>query len=147
MTLTARLASCRSDALADWRRRPLPSVLLNATFLFVALQIAPQLAVGAESVADDFWRRGSPESHGFSAAKLEGLRAGLAARNTKALLVIRNDTIVCEWYASGQDRHTKFGTASLAKALVGVWPAARGVVRLDGAATTAWFLGRRCSAR
>ncbi|HEY5913854.1 MAG TPA: serine hydrolase [Verrucomicrobiae bacterium] len=119
MTLTPRLPSCRPHALADWRRRPLPSVLLNATFLFVALQIAPRLAVGAESVADDFWRQGSPESQGFSAAKLEALRAGLAARNTKALLVIRNDTIVCEWYAPGQDRHTKFGTASLAKALVG----------------------------
>src|SRR5262249_976554 len=68
---------------------------------------------------DDLWHHGSPESQGFSAVKLEALRTGLVARNTKALLVIRNDTIVCEWYAPGQGANTRFGTASLAKALVG----------------------------
>jgi CubicO group peptidase (beta-lactamase class C family) len=69
--------------------------------------------------AADLWPRGSPETQGFSATKLESLRQGLAARSTKALLVIRNDTIVCEWYAPGQDANTRFGTASLAKAVIG----------------------------
>ena len=90
-------------------------MLLKATLLFLILP----LAVQAELKADDLWQQGSPESQSFSAAKLEALRTGMAARNTKGLLIIRNDTIVCEWYAPGQDRHTRFGTASLAKALVG----------------------------
>jgi CubicO group peptidase (beta-lactamase class C family) len=90
-------------------------MLLKLIFLFLALQ----LTVQAETISDDLWQQGSPESQDFSAAKLEALRIGLAARNTKGFLVIRNDTIVCEWYAPGQDRNTKFGTASLAKALVG----------------------------
>ena len=47
------------------------------------------------------------------------LRTDLAQRNTKSLLVIRNDAIVCEWYAAGATADTKLGTASLAKAIVG----------------------------
>lgn len=86
--------------------------------LFVILLVL-QLSVQTELDGDDFWHRGSPESQGFSAARIDALQQGLAARSTKALLVIRNDTIVCEWYASGQDANTRFGTASLAKALVG----------------------------
>ncbi len=89
--------------------------LLKATFGLLALPVGAL----AELNAGDLWREGSPESQGFSAAKLEVLREGLATRQTKAFLVIRNDTIVCEWYATGQNRHVKFGTASLAKALVG----------------------------
>ena len=69
---------------------------LKSTFLFLALQSA----VLAELETDDLWHSGSPESQGFSAVKLEALRTGLVAHNTKALLVIRNDTIVCEWNRS-----------------------------------------------
>ena len=83
------------------------------------LYLTVQSAAGVELEPDSLWRHGSPESQGFSAVKLEALRAGLVARNTKALLVLRNDTIVCEWYAPGQNSKTRFGTASLAKALVG----------------------------
>ena len=86
---------------------------------FFVILLVLQLVVHAELKAGDLWHQGSPESQGFSTAKLEALREGLAARNTKALLIIRNDTIVCEWYAPGQDANTRFGTASLAKALVG----------------------------
>jgi hypothetical protein len=88
---------------------------LKSAFFFFALRLASP----ADANAADLWRQGVPDSQGFSAAKLEALRAGLAARQTKALLVIRHDTIVCEWYAPGQDANTRFGTASLAKALVG----------------------------
>ena len=42
-----------------------------------------------------------------------------ATRKTKALLVIRNDAIVCEWYAPDFAVDQKHGTASLAKAIVG----------------------------
>lgn len=89
------------------------------TLLKLVLLFLVPLPVGAQTVSAELWQQGTPESVGVSASKLEALRAGLAARNTKALLVIRNDTIVCEWYAPGQERQTKFGTASLAKALVG----------------------------
>ena len=90
-------------------------LLLITTLLFLALS----LIVRAEAAPEDVWRQGSPESQGFSPAKLEALRAELIARKTRGLLIIRNDTIVCEWYAPGQGRNTRFGTASLAKALIG----------------------------
>ena len=54
----------------------------------------------------------------MSSTKLDALRGELARRGTRAWLVIRNDRIVDEWYAEGQDGK-KQGTASLAKALVG----------------------------
>lgn len=65
------------------------------------------------------WRVGAPESQGLSSAGLETLRAGLARRGTEALLVIRHDTVVLEWYGPGFGASQKHGTASLAKALVG----------------------------
>ncbi|HMJ90947.1 MAG TPA: serine hydrolase [Candidatus Acidoferrum sp.] len=65
------------------------------------------------------WQTATPESQGMSASRLEALRENLAAHRTKALLVIRNDRIMCEWYAPGHGTNQKHGTASLAKALVG----------------------------
>src|SRR5262245_24494235 len=47
------------------------------------------------------WRTATPQSQGLDAAKLEAFRAALAERKTKALLILRNDHIVCEWYAPG----------------------------------------------
>ncbi len=69
--------------------------------------------------AADVWQAAQPESQGFSSGRLDALRTDLAQRNTKSLLVIRNDAIVCEWYAAGATADTKLGTASLAKAIVG----------------------------
>src|SRR5437899_983315 len=59
------------------------------------------------------------ESHGMSARKLKEMTDALAARSTSGLLVIRNDKIVCEWYAPGAGRAIPHGTASMAKAIVG----------------------------
>jgi CubicO group peptidase (beta-lactamase class C family) len=84
----------------------------------LSLSSAALTALRAES-ADDLWKSSTPESQGFSPAKLEAVRAGLAARKTEAFLVIRNDAIVCEWYAAGFGAQQKHGTASLAKALIG----------------------------
>jgi CubicO group peptidase (beta-lactamase class C family) len=64
------------------------------------------------------WQAATPESQGMSSAKLEALKDSLASRKTKAFLVIRNDKIVCEWYAKGVGADSKQGTASLAKAVV-----------------------------
>ena len=65
------------------------------------------------------WQTVSPETEGFSTEKLDALRDGLAQRGTKALLVIRNDRIVYEWYSPGHGPNKKHYTASMAKALVG----------------------------
>jgi CubicO group peptidase (beta-lactamase class C family) len=64
------------------------------------------------------WQAATPESQGMSSAKLDALVVDLAARRTRALVVIRHDTIVREWYADSVTAETKQGTASLAKAIV-----------------------------
>jgi CubicO group peptidase (beta-lactamase class C family) len=65
------------------------------------------------------WQTDSPDAQGFSQPELDALQVSLAARNTKALLVIRNDRIVCEWYAPAHSRTKTHYSASTAKALVG----------------------------
>ena len=71
------------------------------------------------SAAEFQWGTATPESQGMSSQKLAALRDDLAARKTTGLLVIRNDKVVCEWYAPGQSAASKHGTASMAKAIVG----------------------------
>lgn len=66
------------------------------------------------------WEYASPESQGMSTRKLDSMRNILAEKNTRKLLVIKNDKIVYEWFAPGwEDSVKKHSTASLAKALVG----------------------------
>jgi CubicO group peptidase (beta-lactamase class C family) len=64
------------------------------------------------------WHTATPESQGMSRNKLEALKDDLAARKTRAFLVIRNDKIVYEWYASGHGPNDKYGAASLSKPTV-----------------------------
>jgi len=65
------------------------------------------------------WRKSGPEQEGLSAEALQRMVQTLAQQRTEALMVIRHDKIVCEWYAPGFSRHTRHYTASLAKAIVG----------------------------
>jgi CubicO group peptidase (beta-lactamase class C family) len=65
------------------------------------------------------WTNAYPEAEGFSSEKLYAMRDTLAGYNTTSILVIRNDKVVLEWYASGWSATRKHYTASLAKALVG----------------------------
>src|SRR5438105_4098024 len=65
------------------------------------------------------WQSSPPATQGLSPEKFDAFRDSLATKNTRALLVIRHDRIVCEWYADGQSADKLQGTASLAKALVG----------------------------
>ena len=83
-----------------------------------ALLLAVSL-VASCNAAEFQWTTATPESQGMSSQRLDVLREGLAARRTTGLLVIRNDKIVCEWYAPGQSATSKHGTASMAKAIVG----------------------------
>jgi CubicO group peptidase (beta-lactamase class C family) len=87
---------------------------------YVPAAVVALLALGGPARAKDFeWEISAPDKQGMSAAKLDALKDDLAKRRTRALLVIRNDRIVYEWYAEGVTAKTKQGTASLAKALVG----------------------------
>jgi len=65
------------------------------------------------------WEIVTPESQGMSSKNLDALKEDLAAKKTRAFLVIRNDKIVYEWYAANHSEKVKHGTASLAKAIVG----------------------------
>jgi putative heme-binding domain-containing protein len=82
----------------------------------VALALAPALAAPPPPPGD--WATATPESQGMSREKLDALRDELARRKTRAFLVVRNDRVVCEHYASGQGPTSKHGSASLAKATV-----------------------------
>jgi CubicO group peptidase (beta-lactamase class C family) len=73
--------------------------------------------VGVESTFE--WQVATPESQGLSPAKLEGLWDDLKARQTKALVVVRNDRLVFERYAEDWGPAQRHYTASMAKALVG----------------------------
>jgi CubicO group peptidase (beta-lactamase class C family) len=64
------------------------------------------------------WQTATPESQGLSKEKLDALKDELARRKTRALLVIRNDQVVYEWYATGHGPDKKHGAASLSKATV-----------------------------
>jgi CubicO group peptidase (beta-lactamase class C family) len=76
-------------------------------------------ARAADPVPPFEWRTATPDSQGLSREKLDALRENLARKNTKALLIIRNEAIAYEWYAPGHGRDRKHYTASLAKAIVG----------------------------
>ena len=65
------------------------------------------------------WRVAKPDTEGVSSSTLAGLKDRLAAKGTKALLVIRNDAIVYEWYSADHGPARTHYTASMAKALVG----------------------------
>ncbi len=85
--------------------------------LVVVLGVVP--LTGPRSTAEFRWETATPESQGMSSEKLAKMRDDLVAKKTSGLLVIRNDKIVCEWYAPGQSAKSKHGTASMAKAVVG----------------------------
>ncbi|HEV8606233.1 MAG TPA: serine hydrolase [Tepidisphaeraceae bacterium] len=96
--------------------------------MVMLLLIVPSSSINAEQVGP--FSTATPESQGLSTPKLEAMKGALAARKTKALLVIRNDKIIYEWYVDGHSATTRHYTASMAKAVVaGV---ALGVALTDG---------------
>ncbi|HEU0039421.1 MAG TPA: serine hydrolase domain-containing protein, partial [Verrucomicrobiae bacterium] len=88
-----------------------------------AAMILAVLAVALRTKAADWpgkdWPTAKPESQGLSSERLDAIKERLAAKKTRAFLVVRNDRVIYEWYAPGVTATTKQGTASLAKALVG----------------------------
>lgn len=84
----------------------------------VAILAMPVFFSGYVQAQSFEWTKATPESEGFSSQKLQAMCDTLAAHKTTSILVIRNDKIICEWYAPGWE-FKQHGTASLAKALVG----------------------------
>lgn len=93
--------------------------VIVALFGFVACWSPPAHAEPGTPAKGFTWETATPESQGMSAAKLDAMKDGLVPSGTKAILVIRNDKIVYEWYAEGHGITKTHYTASLAKALVG----------------------------
>ena len=86
----------------------------------VSLSICSEPCCAAEGPVPAWqWTTATPESQGMSTPKLESTWAALQDRRTTALLVIRNDRLIFERYATGHGRNRPHYTASLAKALVG----------------------------
>jgi hypothetical protein len=79
------------------------------------------LGISLKMYSSDFdWQKDTPESEGFSSVKLETMKNRLIEKNTKKLLIIKNDKIIFEWFAKGwEDSEKNHYSASLAKALVG----------------------------
>jgi CubicO group peptidase (beta-lactamase class C family) len=91
-------------------------IVFSIMLRLLLLSVAASLLLTA---ADPSWPHDTPERFGMSRSALDAWRDRLAERKTNALLVIRHDKIVYEWYANGHGPEKKEGTASLAKAIVG----------------------------
>ena len=78
------------------------------------------IASAVPSRAGDFdWLAETPEKCGLDSARLTAMTGELAARGTKAVLIVRRDRIAWEWYSEDHGPQRRHYTASLAKALVG----------------------------
>src|SRR5436305_2941340 len=93
-------------------------MIARACTHFFLFALAP-FAFAVEAPTPFEWREATPAESGLSPERIESLRTSLAAKGTRALLIIRHDRIVCEWYAPGTTADKPQGTASLAKSLVG----------------------------
>ena len=99
-----------------WRQRVMG--WLVGTFFGLPACTAVWAAADPAAAAFD-WRQATPQDQGFAPERLEALRASLAEQKTKNLLIVRDDHIVCEWYAPDHSAQRTHYTASMAKALVG----------------------------
>ncbi len=91
---------------------------LSSAVLTLAVMLACVTLASARAGAFD-WQVADPQTQGMSGAGLEALGKTLAGRRTEALLIVRHDRIVYEWYARDGGRSVPHYTASMAKAIVG----------------------------
>lgn len=95
-------------------------LLLSLTALaLLPWTTAAPVAQAPEPGGNFQWSTATPESRGLSSSKLEALKDRLAAKRTKAFLVIRNDHVVYEWYSPDHAADKKHSAASLCKPVVG----------------------------
>ena len=105
-------------------------------FLLITIFLKSSLTAAAEGLGGDKppekeaamfagsdafeWQYDTPENHGMSSGKLEEMRAILAVKGTRKLIILKDGKVVYEWFAPGWgDQERTHYTASLAKALVG----------------------------
>ncbi|PYJ61237.1 MAG: hypothetical protein DME24_06975 [Verrucomicrobia bacterium] len=110
-------ANVKLDSLVPMREKAVVSGAVRAAMILAALAVV--LRTKAADWPGKDWPTATPESQDLSSTRLDAIKERLAAKKTRAFLVVRNDRIVYEWYAPGVTATTKQGTASLAKALVG----------------------------
>ena len=92
---------------------------IHRRFMPRAFVIAIVTVLSSSAFGEDFqFQADKPENHGLSTSRLDLLREKISSE-TKALLIIRNDKMVYEWYANDQPLEAKHYTASLAKAVIG----------------------------
>jgi len=91
----------------------------SASLLFALACVSAVFGQTDQTQQSFQWQSATPESQGFSTAKLEAIKDRLLKHKTDCFLVARNDKIVYEWYAADWTRTKPHGTASLAKAIVG----------------------------
>jgi CubicO group peptidase (beta-lactamase class C family) len=95
------------------------TIFLARSWSPAVASLAALLCLAGAAAAGPFeWQVAAPESEGMSKEKLDALKDDLAGRKTHAFLVVRNDKIVYEWYATGYGADKKHGAASLSKATV-----------------------------
>jgi CubicO group peptidase (beta-lactamase class C family) len=95
------------------------TTLLAHLFSLAVTAIIAVLCLNRPASGQPFaWQSATPQSQGMSKEKLDALKDELAKRKTHAFLVVRNDKIVYEWYATGLGPDKKHGAASLSKATV-----------------------------
>src|SRR5262245_8882637 len=99
------------------RGATLKTLIRSVAGILLTSALAGNLAAAPPSTFQ--WQTATPESRGMSTPKLDALKEHMAAKKTDALLVIRGDRIVYEWYVEGNSATKPHGTASLAKAIVG----------------------------
>jgi len=108
-------------AQLSWSSPSQPKQIIPTSQLYTSA-VAPQPAsttLTSTSTTNFDWQTATPKSQGFNSSKLEIMRDVLATRSTNALLIIRNDRIVTEWYAPGFSRTKRHSVASAAKGLAG----------------------------
>src|SRR6516164_9728350 len=87
----------RRDRPVNRHGSELPRPFSGGGFFSLLLALAA-LAGVSPAAADSFaWQVATPESQAMSGKKLDALKEDLAARRTRAFLVLRNDKVVCEW--------------------------------------------------
>jgi CubicO group peptidase (beta-lactamase class C family) len=98
---------------------PVRTFFLGRLLSLALTSVVIVLCIGSPASGKPFeWKSATPETEGMSKDRLDSLKEELARRKTRAFLVIRNDKIVYEWYATGHGAEKKHGAASLSKATV-----------------------------
>jgi len=80
--------------------------------------LCASVASAAEPTQSFQWQTADPQSQGMAKSRLDAIRDDLEKHATKIFLVVRNDRVVYEWYASDFSAAKPHYTASLAKGMI-----------------------------